>query len=69
MQESLNFLKLNNSFSAAIDININNIHPKWSNSETMIDNFETYWPNRIIVNDHQESPLKPDTNGMAKEIC
>ena len=35
----------------------------------MIDNYETYWPNRIIVNDHQESPLKPDTNGMAKEIC
>ena len=28
-----------------------------------------YWPNRIIVTDHQESPPKPDTNGMAKEIC
>ena len=51
-----------------------------SNSEThQIDNFETmyltfveannYWPNRIIVTDHQESPPKPDTNGMAEEIC
>ena len=37
MQESLNFLKLNNPFSAAIDINISNIPPKWSNSETMLE--------------------------------
>ena len=31
MQETLNFLKLNNSFLAAIDINISNIPPEWSN--------------------------------------
>ena len=31
MQGTLNFLKLNKLFSAAIDINIRNISPEWSN--------------------------------------